>query len=146
MFARLITFGSTVDPPMRVTTPGPDEIDFCTPTGCGFTEGGRVIETDEVAEPGTVLFTTRWFTLNGEGGRRETADLGALGDAWSGLRTLTLALEFILAFGRTTWDSEGDLLGDDGRLETFGRDETPFALTGDGGRSLSSLTVTYEVG
>lgn len=117
-----------------------EEIDFCTPTAWGFTEGGREMEIDEAAEPGMVLFSTRWFTLNGEGARRETADLG---EVCGVLRTLMLALEFILALGRMTGDGEGTLLGDGGRLETAGRDEIPFTLRGEGGRSRSSLVVTF---
>lgn len=116
---------------MRVTVEL-DEIDFCTPVACGLTEGGREMEIEEVVEPGTVLFSERWFTLNGEGARKETADLGEL---WGVLRTVMLALEFILAFGRATGEGEGNLLGDGGRLEAFGRDETPFTLRGEGGRS-----------
>ena len=86
--------------------------------------------------PGTLLFSTRWFGLNGEGARKEIADLEALGDVCGVLRTVILALEFILAFGRTTGDGEGDFLGDGGRVEIFGRGRTrPFALRGDGGRS-----------
>ena len=45
-----------------------------------------------------------------------------------------LALEFIFAFGRTTGDGEGNLLGDGERLGNFGRGEAPFGLRGDGGR------------
>lgn len=86
-----------------------DEIDFCNPIAGSFAEGGRVIET---VEPGSVLFATRWFTLNGEGGRRETADLGAFGEVWGVLRVLMLALRFILALGRKAEDGEGNLLGD----------------------------------
>jgi hypothetical protein len=96
------------------------------------------MEIDEVVVLGTVLFSARWFTLNGEGARKETADLGlerALGEVCGVLRTLMLALVFILAFGRTTGDGEGDLLGDGGRLAIFGRVGKPFALRGDGGRS-----------
>jgi len=130
---------------MRVTVEL-DEIDFCIPTACGFTEGERVMEIDEVVVLGTVLFSTRWFTLNGEGARRETADLGlegALGETCAVLRTVMLALEFILAFGRTTGDGEGSLLGDGGRLGICRRDGLAFALRGDDGRSYSSLAVTY---
>jgi len=129
--ALLVPFGSTTGLSVRVTV-GFDEIDFCTPIACGFTEGGRLMEIDEAVVPGTVLFSTRWFTLNGEGARRETADLG---EVCGGLRTVMLALEFILAFGRTTGDSEGDLLGDGGRLVILVRSGRPFALRGDGGRS-----------
>ena len=85
--------------------------------------------------PGTVLFSTRWFDLNGEGVRKEIADLEVLGEVCGVLRILTLALEFILAFGRTTGDGEGDFLGDGGRVVIFGRGGIPFALRGDGGRS-----------
>lgn len=112
---------------------GLNEIDFCT--ACGFTEGGRLIETDGVVVVGTVLFSTRWFGLNGEGARNERVDLGGLGEVCGVLRTLMLALVFILAFGRTMVDGEGDLVGDGGRLEVFRRGETLFALRGDGGRS-----------
>jgi len=115
-----------------------DEIDFCIPTACGFTEDGRVMEIDEVVVLGAVLFSTRWFTLNGEGDRRETADLGlegALGEVCAVLRTLMLALEFILAFGRTAGEGEGNLLGEGGRLDIFRRGGMPFALRGEGGRS-----------
>jgi hypothetical protein len=97
------------------------------------------MKIDDAVEPGTVLFSTRWFTLKGEGARKETADLG---EVWGVLRALIFALEFILAFGRTMGDDEGNLLGDGGRLETFGRGEMPFTLRGDGGRSRSSLAVT----
>ena len=131
---------------MRVTVELDDEIDFCIPTAWGFTEGGRVTEIDEVVVLGTVLFSARWVTLNGEGARKETADLGlegALGETCAVLRTLMLALEFILAFGRTVGDGEGSLLGDGGRLGIFRRGGIPFALRGDGGRSCSSLAVTY---
>jgi hypothetical protein len=103
------------------------------------------MESDDVLVLGTVLFSTRWFTLNGEGARKETADLGlegALGEVCAVLRTLMLALEFILAFGRITGDGEGTLLGDGGRLEIFRRGSGPFVLRGDGGRSWSSLAVT----
>jgi len=96
-----------------------------------------------VVVPGTDLFSARWFDLNGEGARKEAADLGALGEVCGVLRTLMLALGFIFAFGRTTGDGEGDLVGDGGRVEIFGRGGTPFALRGDGGRrSWSSLAVT----
>jgi hypothetical protein len=114
---------------------GLDEIDFCTPTACGFAEDGRVIEIEEVAELGRVLFSMRWFALNGEGARKETADLGALGEVWGVFRRVMFALEFILAFGRTPGEGEGDLLGDGGRVEALGRGGTPFTLRGDGGRS-----------
>lgn len=139
--ALLVAFDSTTGLSGRATV-GFDEIDFCTPTACGFTEGGRVMEIDEVVIPGTVLFSIRWFTLNGEGARRETADLGALCEVCGGLRTLMLALVFILAFGRTMGDSKGDLLGDGGRLAILARSGRPFALRGDGGRPWSSLAVT----
>lgn len=93
--------------------------------------------------PGTDLFSARWFDLNGEGARKEAADRGGLGEVCGVLRRLTLALEFILALGRTMGDGEGDLVGDEGRVEIFGRGGTPFALRGDGGRrSWSSLAVT----
>lgn len=136
----LVTFDSTPgrSVPRMV---GLDEIDFCT--ACGFTEGGRETEIEEVVVPGTVLFSTRWFDLNGEGARNERADLGALGEVCGVLRILMLALEFILAFGRTEGDGEGDLVGDCERTGTFGRGEIPFALMGDGGRALSSLAVTW---
>ena len=129
---------------MRVTVEL-DEIDFCIPTACGFTDSGRVVEIDEVIVLGTVLFSARWFTLKGEGARKETADLGlegALGETCAVLRTVMLALVFILAFGRTVGDCEGSLLGDGGRLGIFRRGGMPFALRGDGGRSCSSLAVT----
>ena len=128
-------FDSTTGRSVRVTV-GLDEIDFCIPTG--FTEDGRVMEICEVVVLGAVLFSTRWFALNGEGGREETADLGlerAFGEVCGVLRTLMLALEFILAFGRTTGDGVGTLLGDGGRLEIFRRGGGSFALRGDGGRS-----------
>lgn len=134
----LVTFDSTPGRSVLLTV-GLDEMDFCT--ACGFTEGGRETEIEEVADPGTVLFSTRWFDLNGEGARNERADLGALGEVCGVLRILMLALEFILAFGRTAGDGEGDLLGDCERMGTFGRGEIPFALMGDGGRPLSSLAV-----
>ena len=134
----LVTFDNTPGRSNRVTVEL-DEIDFCTTTAWGFTEGGREMEIEEAAEPGTVLFSTRWFSLNGEGARRDTADLG---EVWGVLRTLMLALEFILALGRVAGDGEGNLLGDGGRLETAGRDEVPFTLRGEGGRSRSSLLVT----
>ena len=85
--------------------------------------------------PGAVLFSTRWFDLNGEGARKEIADLEGLGEVCGVLRTVMLALEFILAFGRTTEDGEGNFLGEGGRVEIFGRGGTPFDLRGDGGRS-----------
>lgn len=135
--ALLVAFDSTTGRSGRVTV-GLDEIDFCTPTACGFTEGGRVMEIDEIVVLGTDLFSTRWFTLNGEGARKETADRGlerALGEVCGVFRILMLALGFILAFGRTTGDGDGDFLGDGGRLEIFGRCGKPFALRGDGGRS-----------
>lgn len=97
------------------------------------------MEIEEGVELGTLLFSARWFTLKGEGARKETGDLG---DVWGVLRELILALEFILALGRTARDGEGNLLGDGGRLETFGRGETPFTLRGDCGRSRSGLAVT----
>ena len=128
----LVAFDSVTGRSARLTVEL-DEIDFCT--ACGFTEDGRVTEIDEVVVVGTVLFSARWFGLNGEGARKERTDLGALGEVCGVLRTLILALEFILAFGRTAGEGEGDLLGECGRLATFGRCETPFALTGDGGRS-----------
>ena len=140
----LVALDSATGLSVRVTV-GLDEIDFCIPAACGFTEGGRLMEIDEAVVLGTVLFSTRWFTLNGEGARKETADLGlegALGEVCAVLRMLMLALEFILAFGRTTGDGEGDLVGDGGRLEIFSRGGRPFALRGDGGRSWSSLAVT----
>ena len=132
----LVAFDSTTGRSVRVTA-GLDEIDFCIPTACGFTEDGRVIEIVEVVVLGVVLFSARWFTLNGEGDLKETVDLGregALGEVCAVLRALTLALEFILAFGRTTGDGEGTLLGDGGRLEIFRRGGRPFSLRGDGGR------------
>ena len=93
--------------------------------------------------PGTDLFSARWFDLNGEGARKGAVDLEALGEVCGVLRRLRLALEFILALGRTTGDGEGDLVGDVGRVEIFGRGGTPFALRGDGGRrSWSSPAVT----
>lgn len=130
----LVAFDSTTGRSGRETV-GLNEIDFCTPTACGFTEGGRVTEIDEVAVLGRVLFSARWFGLNGEGVRKETVDLGALGEVCGVLRILMLALEFILAFGRTTGDGEGNLVGDGGRVVIFGRGEMPFAFWGDGGRS-----------
>lgn len=142
--ALLVAFDSATGRSVRVTVEL-DETDFCMPTPCGLTDGGRVIETDEVVVLGTVLFSTRWFTLNGEGALNETADLGlegALGEVCAVLRTLMLALEFILAFGRTTGEGEGNLLGDGGRLGILRRDGGLFALRGDGGRSWSSLVVT----
>lgn len=57
--ALLVTLGDTTDLSVRETAEL-DEIDFCTFTACGLTEGGREIEIDEVVEPGTVLFSTRW--------------------------------------------------------------------------------------
>lgn len=123
----LVTTGRSVRPTVEL-----DEIDFCT--ACGFTEGGRDMEIDDVVTLGTVLLSTRWVDLNGEGARKETTDLEALGDVCGDLRTLMLALEFILALGRVTGDGEGDLLGEGGRVEIFGRGGTPFALRGDGGR------------
>ena len=142
--ALLVAVDSDTGRSMRVTVEL-DEIDFCIPTACGFTEGGRVIEIDEVVVLGTVLFSARWFTLNGEGARKETADLGleAFGETCAVLRTWMLAVEFILAFGRTVGDGEGSLLGDGGRLGIFRRGGMPFVLRGDGGRSCSSLAVTY---
>lgn len=142
--ALLVAFDSITGRSVRETVEL-DEIDFCIPTTCGFTEGERVMEIDELVVLGTVLFSTRWFTLNGEGARKETADLGlvgALGEACAVLRTVMLALEFILAFGRTAEDGDGSLLGDGGRLGILRRGGLLFALRGDGGRSYSSLTVT----
>ena len=135
--ALLVPFDRTTDRSVRLTVEL-DEIDFCIPVACGFTDGGRVMEIDEAVVPGTVLFSTRWFTLNGEGVRKEVADLGlerALGEVCAVLRTLTLALAFILALGRTREDGEGTLLGDGGRLVIFKRGGRPFeSLRGDGGR------------
>jgi len=130
--ALLVPFDNTGGRSVRLTVEL-DEIDFCI--ACGFTEGGRVMKSEEVVVVGTVLFSTRWIDLKGEGARKETVDLGALGEVCGVLRKLILALVFILAFGRTTREGEGDLVGEGGRLVTFGRGETPFALRGDGGRS-----------
>ena len=134
--ALLVAFDSTTDRSVRETVEL-DEIDFCMPTACGFAEGGRVIDIDEAVELGTVLFSTRWLALNGEGVRKETADLGlerTLGEACAVLRVLVLALAFILAFGRTLGDGEGTLLGDGGRLGILRRGGRPFSLRGDCGR------------
>lgn len=53
-----VTCGKITDRSERVTVEL-DEIDLCIPTACGLTEGGREMKTDEVVEPGTVLFSTR---------------------------------------------------------------------------------------
>lgn len=54
----LVTFDSTAGRSERVTAEL-DEIDLCTPTACGLTEVGRGMETGDIVEPGTVLFSIR---------------------------------------------------------------------------------------
>ena len=58
---------------------------------CSFTGGGR--EIDEMVVPGAVLFSARWFDLNGEGARKEIVDLEGLGDSM--MRMFLLNLEIL---------------------------------------------------
>ena len=57
---------------------------------CSFTGGER--EIDEMFVPGAVLFSARWFDLNGEGARKEIMDLEGLGDS---MRMFLLNLEIL---------------------------------------------------